>query len=100
MRRVVLACCGGRIRALIDAYIEGLPNDVDNQSRRAAVDRLFSERNVDQILKVIEANPPYGEPKAIFVSSLTNDGGDRLSPWRGYSNGCQGFSLRFDKLAL
>ena len=90
------------VGALTDAFREGLPEDLDGTARRV-VEGMLSERNRSPILGIIEG--PTSTYEA-FVCSFTalpqsgGDPGDRLSQWRGYSHGSQGFSLGFDKTLL
>ena len=85
----------------MDAFVSGLPVDLDADARRVVIERAVAERNFPKILNIIEAREPGGEPKEVFVCSFTADGtGDRLSQWRGYSYSSQGFSVGFERTLL
>ena len=92
--------------AFVEAFIAALPADIDPDARRVTIDGVLSKRNYPRLLEIIESRPPYGMPKEAFVCSFTADAeaggnpGDRLSQWRGYSHGSQGFSLGFDRTLL
>ena len=92
--------------AFVEAFIAALPADIDPDARRVTIDGVLSKRNYPRLLEIIESRPPDGMPKEAFVCSFTADAeaggnpGDRLSQWRGYSHGSQGFSLGFDRTLL
>jgi|SRR5579862_675782 len=94
------------LQTFLDAFISSLPPDIDPEARGVTIDRVLSKRNFPQFLAIIESRPPLGKPKEAFVCSFTADAvaggnpGDRLSQWRGYSHGSQGFSLGFDRTLL
>jgi hypothetical protein len=93
------------LAAFVETFISALPTDIDSDARRGKIDGVLSKRNYPRLLETIESSP-FGEPKEAFVCSFTADEesggnpGDRLSQWRGYSHGSQGFSLGFDRALL
>jgi len=50
--------------------------------------------------KRLESLLEFRAPAETFVCSFTDDGGDRLSQWRGYASSCVGFSIGISGLAL
>jgi len=94
------------VAAFVESFIAGIPGDIDQDARRVTIDGVLAKKNYPQLVEIIESRPPYGKPKKAFVCSFTADAeaggnpGDRLSQWRGYSHGSQGFSLGFDRTLL
>ena len=87
------------MQLLVDAFKSGLPDDIDADAKKMVTEHVLAERNFPKLLEIIKADPPYGEPKGVFVCSFTA-AGDLLSQWRGYSHSSQGFSLGFDTRLL
>ena len=90
------------VRTLLDAFRAGLPSDLPLDARRV-IDGMISRR-APEILEIAAGSESANET---FVCSFTSalpqesaDPGDRLSQWRGYSAGTQGFSLGFDRELL
>jgi len=90
------------VRILLDSFRAGLPSDLPPDARRV-IDGMISRR-ASEILEIAVASESANET---FVCSFTSalpqesgDPGDRLSQWRGYSAGTQGFSLGFDRELL
>ncbi|HEX5423834.1 MAG TPA: DUF2971 domain-containing protein [Candidatus Acidoferrales bacterium] len=90
------------MRVLLNSFCSGLPTDLPPDAR-LLIDRIVSNRPAE-ILEIIEG-PDYAHET--FVCSFTSassqdsgDPGDRLSQWRGYAPGVQGFSLGFDRALL
>ena len=90
------------VRILLDSFRAGLPADLPLDSARV-IDGMISKR-APKILEIPSGSESANET---FVCSFTSampqeqgDAGDRLSQWRGYSAGTQGFSLGFDRKLL
>jgi len=90
------------VRVLLDAFRAGLPGDLPEEAI-SVIDGMVSKR-ATEILAIIAGSELGNET---FVCSFTSaspqetgDPGDRLSQWRGYAGGTQGFSLGFDKALL
>ena len=96
------------VRVLLDSLSACLP-----PNRPGVIDGVLSNR-LQEILQIISGESVLDKEKSeAFVCSFTgasaektgeaaklDDPGDRLSQWRGYTPGGQGFSLGFDKTRL
>jgi len=89
-------------RILLDSFGAGLPRDLPADAQ-GVISRMLTRRT-SEILAIAAGSESTNET---FVCAFTsaalpedNDPGDRLSQWRGYSAGSQGFSLGFDSELL
>ena len=90
------------VRILLDSFRAGLPGDLPSDSARV-IDGMISTR-APEILEIASGSESANETFVCSFSSAMpqeqGDPGDRLSQWRGYSAGTQGFSLGFDRKLL
>ena len=90
------------LQIVIEAFRTSMRKDIDSEAARI-INGMLSARNHAPILELIEKSK---ETNDTFVCSFSRpqdggfDPGDRLSQWRGYSHGSQGFSLGFDPESL
>jgi hypothetical protein len=76
--------------------------DIDSDSG-PVIEGMLLARNHASILEVIKTSKDTNDTLGCWFSRSQGDDfdpGDRLSQWRGYSHGSQGFSLGFDPESL